>query len=52
MGYIYFCSLCKYAYTEDCECGGLKCIQEKARIMVEVSNKIKQKERTNDVPTE
>lgn len=48
MGYIDFCSLCKYAYTKDCKYGSKECNQEKARIMLEVSEKIKQKERTND----
>lgn len=55
MGYIDYCSLCIYAYTKDCKHGSKECNQEKARIIkriFEVSNKIKQKERANDEPTE
>lgn len=55
MGYIDYCSLCIYAYTKDCKHGSKECNQEKARILkriFEVSNKIKQKERANDEPTE
>lgn len=37
MGYIDYCSLCKYVYTKDCNYGSKECNQEKARIMLEVS---------------
>ena len=52
MGYIDYCSSCYYAYTTDCKHDSKECNQEQARIMLEVSEKIKQKERANDVPTE
>lgn len=40
MGYIDYCSLCKYAYTKDCKYGSKECNQERARILLEISNLI------------
>lgn len=48
MGYIDYCSLCKYAYTKDCKYGSKECNQERARIMLEISKAIKQKERAKN----
>lgn len=39
MGYIDYCSLCKYSYTSDCKYASKECNQEKARILLEISNK-------------
>ena len=41
MGYIDYCSQCQYAYTKDCKYGSKECNQERARILLEVSEKIK-----------
>lgn len=48
MGYIDYCSLCQYAYTKDCKYGSKECNQERARILLEVSKAIKQKERAEN----
>lgn len=38
MGYIDYCSLCKYSYTSYCKYASKECNQEKARILLEISN--------------
>lgn len=39
MGYIDYCSKCKYYYTSACKYGSKECNQEKARILLELKNK-------------
>ena len=45
MGYIDFCSKCQYAYTKDCKYGSKECNKERARIILELIEKNKEKQR-------
>lgn len=44
MGYIDFCSSCKYSYTSDCKYGSKECNQERARIMLETTEEVNKEE--------
>lgn len=40
MGYIDYCSLCKYSYTSACKYGSKECNQERAKIQLDIHNQI------------
>ena len=39
MGYIDYCSECKYLYTDKCKYGSKECNEEKIRILLEKTKK-------------